>query len=109
MLKVAAIQLHARPALRDKNIENCVEIVKKAAKQGAELIVLPELWVSGYYLSKEQFQLLQEVLTGETVSLIQKLAEELSVILIVPFVEGENGNLYISLAVIESNGEVIAT
>ncbi|MFD6211185.1 nitrilase-related carbon-nitrogen hydrolase, partial [Peribacillus sp. NPDC060253] len=109
MLKVAAVQLQAFPGQKDKNIENCIEMVETAAKQGAELIVLPELWVSGYYLSKEQFQLLQELPSGETVSLFQKLAENLNVILIVPFVEGENENLYISLAVIESTGEVIAT
>ncbi|AZV43322.1 hypothetical protein BAOM_2713 [Peribacillus asahii] len=64
-------------------------MVEEAVKQGAELIVLPELWVSGYYLSKEQFQLLQEVPTGETVSLFQNLAKKLRVVLIVPYVEGE--------------------
>jgi predicted amidohydrolase len=109
LIKVAAVQLQAIPGERDINIKNCIEMVEESAKQGAELIVLPELWVSGYYLSKEQFQSLQEVSTGETVSIFQKLAKELKVILIVPFVEGENGNLYISLAVIESTGEVIAT
>jgi 5-aminopentanamidase len=108
MLKVAAVQLQAFPGQRDKNIENCIKMVEEAAEQGAELIVLPELWVSGYYLSKEQFQLLQEVPTGETVSLFQKLAKKLEVLLIVPYVEGENENLYISLAVIESTGEMIA-
>ncbi|WP_257347299.1 nitrilase-related carbon-nitrogen hydrolase [Pseudalkalibacillus decolorationis] len=108
MLKVAAIQLQAFPGQRDKNIRNCIEMVEKAAEQGAELIVLPELWVSGYYLTKDEFQSLQEVPTGETVSLFQKLAKKLGVMLIVPYVEGENEHLYISLAVIETTGEVLA-
>ncbi|WP_246197255.1 nitrilase-related carbon-nitrogen hydrolase [Cytobacillus depressus] len=109
MLKVAAIQLQAYPSQRETNINNCIQMVEEAAKQGAELIVLPELWISGYYLSKEEFQLFGEAPTGKTVGLFQDLAKNLGTVLVVPFVEVENEQLFIALAVIETTGEVITT
>lgn len=109
MVKIAAVQMHAKPNQGEENTKHAVSLVKQAAEQGAKLIVLPELWVSGYYLSREEFDLFGEKADGKTVSLFQSLAKELEVVLIVPFVEEENGDLFISSAVIEKDGSLVAT
>ncbi|WP_176585884.1 nitrilase-related carbon-nitrogen hydrolase [Priestia megaterium] len=109
MLRIAAIQMQAQPGQRESNIQTCVKMVEKAVLRGAELVVLPELWISGYYLTKEEFKVFAETPTGNTVTFFQNLAKKLGIVMVVPFVEGEQDQLYISLAVIESTGEVIST
>jgi len=51
--------------------------------------VLPELWISGYYLSTEEFNVFAETPQGKTISLFKKIAKEHNVVLVVPFVEKE--------------------
>lgn len=107
MIKAAAIQIHSVPGEKERNIEQAKTMVYQAAEQGANLIALPELWSTGYYLDYETFDQLSETPEGKTVTLFQKIAKELQVVLIVPFVEKENNELYIAAAVIEKTGEVL--
>jgi predicted amidohydrolase len=109
MVKIAAVQMHAEPNQGETNTKRAMSMIRQAAEQGAQLIALPELWISGYYLSREEFDHFGEKPDGKTVPLFQSLAKELNVLLVVPFVEEENGNLYISSALIEKNGELIHT
>ncbi|GIN93542.1 carbon-nitrogen hydrolase [Siminovitchia terrae] len=105
---VAAIQMHSVPNQPMKNLNTALKMVRNARSQGAGIIVLPELWKSGYYLSKEEFGFLGENKKGSTVRKFQELAMELGVVLVVPFIEKEEKNLYISTAVIEKSGDLLA-
>src|SRR5690625_2815587 len=109
MVKVAAIQMHAKPNQGENNMKKAVEMIRDAAKQGAELIVLPELWMSGYYLSREEFNIFGEILEGKTVSSFRQLAKEFGATLVVPFVEEESSHLYIASVIIEKNGKVLSS
>ncbi|MFC7392126.1 nitrilase-related carbon-nitrogen hydrolase [Scopulibacillus cellulosilyticus] len=109
MYKVAALQIHSLPKETEKNTEQAVKMTRQAAEKGADLIVLPELWSSGYYLSFEEFKDLGETIEGKIVTTFQKLARELKTVLIVPFPEKEGNHLYISSAIIEKTGELIGT
>lgn len=109
MTKVAAIQIHSIPGEVKRNTEQAFQMVNQAANQGAELITLPELWPSGYYLDYSGFQKIGETINGDTITTFKKLAQQLNVILIVPFVERDNDNLYITAATIEKNGQLIGT
>jgi 5-aminopentanamidase len=104
VIKTAAVQMHATPGMKDRNIDTAVKMIKEAAEKGAELISLPELWVSGYYLSEAEFRSLAEPLNGELISFFQDLASTLQVVLIVPFVEQHEANIYNAAAVIDSDG-----
>ncbi|WP_233191738.1 MULTISPECIES: nitrilase-related carbon-nitrogen hydrolase [unclassified Sporosarcina] len=106
---MAALQMHSKPNLREENITQAMAMISEAASQGAKLIVLPELWISGYYLSTEEFTAFAETPQGKTISLFQEAAAEHNVLLVVPFVEKEGGNIYISTAVIENTGELLTT
>ncbi len=90
------------------NYEKMESMVREAASNGAQIISLPELWSSGYHLTKEEFFRFSESKDGPTTSLGMKLAKELSVVLIIPFPELDNSKhkVYISCAVIDANGEV---
>ncbi|WP_342515084.1 nitrilase-related carbon-nitrogen hydrolase [Sporosarcina sp. FSL K6-1522] len=109
MVKIAAIQMQSKPNLGEENTTKAISMITEAASKGAKLIVLPELWISGYYLSREEFDVFGEKPLGKTISLFQKIAKELNVVLVVPFVEEEGENIYIASAVIENNGELLTS
>ncbi len=48
VLRVAAVQAQSRAGDIDHNVDNAVSWVTKAAAEGAELVVLPELFLPGY-------------------------------------------------------------
>lgn len=52
-LRVAAIQMQTFPSKRKKNLKTASKLIKEAAKKGAKLVVLPELFDSGYCIENE--------------------------------------------------------
>ncbi|MBO8172332.1 MAG: nitrilase [Bacillaceae bacterium] len=107
MFKVAAIQMKVLPGKVKENRKKATRMVKQAAAAGAELVVLPEFWLSGYHLTSEEFRPLGETPYGETVTRFRELARNLQIIMVVPFLENRDGDLYVSAAVIERSGELL--
>lgn len=110
MLKVAGIQMYSETKQVERNKMKAIELIKNAAKVGAKMICLPELWVTGYHLKKEDLPLLAEFPDGETVTTFRHLAEQLNIVLIVPFLEVEKNKQYhhyfISAAIIDCDGSL---
>lgn len=52
-MKIALSQMHVVPMEPEKNIETMLKVIKQAKKQNADLVVFPELCVSGYLLSDQ--------------------------------------------------------
>lgn len=92
VLKVAGIQMYSETKQVERNKVKAIDLVKTAAKVGANMICLPELWVTGYHLEKEDLPLLAEFVNGETITTFRYLAEQLNIVLIVPFLEVEKKN-----------------
>ncbi|ABR48240.1 Nitrilase/cyanide hydratase and apolipoprotein N-acyltransferase [Alkaliphilus metalliredigens QYMF] len=110
MFQVAGIQM--TPIMNDveANLKRGQHFIQQAAAQEVDLIVLPELWTTGYYLSKESFKQLAEHKDGRTVTLMQDQALRSNASIICPFVEiTEDKKLYIAAAVIDHRGELRGT
>ncbi|WP_257009775.1 nitrilase-related carbon-nitrogen hydrolase [Evansella halocellulosilytica] len=111
IVSVAAVQMHSAIGEVITNRQQAVEFVREAAANGAKLISLPELWVTGYGLETGEFHRLSEPADGETVSLFKQLANELKVVLIIPFPEKATKlgieNMFISAAIIDADGTVV--
>lgn len=103
--KIALIQNTADPSL-----QSTTDLVKKAAKDKAEIICLQEIFAGPYFCTVQQqsrFDLAQPV-DGQVVTKMSKLAKELNVVLIVPFFEKRAAGLYAnSTAVIEKDGSLL--
>lgn len=110
-VKVAAIQTKVSADM-DANLKNAVVKVKQAAKKGAKIICLPELYRTIYFpqtISKN-FEKYTETIPGESTRTFSKLAKELKVIIIVPlFEKAKDGNFYNSAAVINDAGKSMST
>ncbi len=91
----------------DENLKKCVLWVKRAAKEGAELICLPELCTSFYFCQEENTENFKfaEPLYSTTFHTFSKLAAELKAVIIVPFFEKRTAGIYHNSAyIIDSNG-----
>ncbi|MDP3150509.1 MAG: carbon-nitrogen hydrolase [Ignavibacteria bacterium] len=109
--RIGVLQL-AFSADVNKNLKKAVEWVKKAAKQGAEIVCLPELYRSQYFCQKEDTALfdLAETIPGTSSTTFQKIAKENKVSIIVPIFEKRANGLYHNTAVIiDSNGKILGT
>jgi N-carbamoylputrescine amidase len=92
-----------------KNLKKTVSWVEKAAKKGANVICLPELYRSQYFCQKEDSNLfdLSETLDGISVKTFQKVAKRFHVAIIVPLFEKRSFGLYHNSAVIiDADGKV---
>lgn len=76
-MKIGCIQLNVRFGKVDENFERAESFIRKAADGGAEIIVLPEMWNTGYALQK--LAELADVDGERTKTFLSKLAKALSV------------------------------
>jgi N-carbamoylputrescine amidase len=93
----------------DENLEKAVSKVEDAARQGAEVICLPELFRSQYFCQKEDADLfdLAESVPGPSTEALSRVARDRRVTVVAPIFERRAPGLYHnSAAVIDREGRV---
>lgn len=95
------------------NLEKTIALVEKAAKAGAKIICLQELFLYPYFCQgpkdKEKFAL-AETVPGPTTDLLGKLAKEYHVVILCSiFEKTKKKKYYNSLVVIGTKGQIIGT
>lgn len=93
----------------DQNLKKAIDWINKAAKEGAEVICLPELFRSQYFCQKEDIANfgLAETIPGATTDAIGKAAKENDVVVVASLFEKRAPGLYHNTAaVIDANGEI---
>ena len=104
--KIAVIQLNLND-VAENNLKKCLHWVREAAKQGAEVISLPELYSSHYFCQSEDVDnfALAEPLYSTSFTAFSALAKELGVVIIVPFFEKRMAGIYHNSAyIIDTDG-----
>jgi N-carbamoylputrescine amidase len=104
---VAAIIQMALSIDTGENLKNAINWIEKAARQGAEVICLPELFRSQYFCQTENIDNfnLAETIPGESTNVISKLAAKLNIAVVVPVFEKRSSGLYHnSIVMIDSDG-----
>ncbi|WP_461633333.1 carbon-nitrogen hydrolase [Labilibaculum euxinus] len=104
--KVSVIQLNLND-IPENNLKKCLSWVREAAKQGAEVISLPELYSSHYFCQSEDVDnfSLAEPLYSTSFTAFSALAKELGVVIIVPFFEKRMPGIYHNSAyIIDTDG-----
>lgn len=95
---------------RGKNIARVSELVREAAKRGAQVIVPPELFEGPYFCrteSDKHFSLARGFEGNTTIAHFQDLARELGVAIPVSFFEKDGQAYYNSLAMVNADGKVL--
>src|SRR6266481_1552436 len=105
---VGLIQMHCS-ADPDENVRRAAEKVRAAAKQGAQIICLPELFRTQYFCQREDHALfdLAEPIPGPTTEAISAVARECKVAVVVSVFERRAPGLYHNTAaVLETDGSL---
>lgn len=94
----------------ENNIMNAELLIRRAADQGGQIILLQELFENLYFCQKEFydfFEYAKELSSSKAIFHFQKLAKELEVVLPISFFERANNAFYNSVAVIDATGEIL--
>jgi N-carbamoylputrescine amidase len=93
---IACIQMEPHVGAKRDNVERSVQHIETAARNGASLIVLPELGNSGYVFAdrEEAFSLAEELPGGETAQIFTEAAQRLGVHIVAGIAERAGMRLY---------------
>jgi N-carbamoylputrescine amidase len=108
-VKVAAIQM-AMTWNQDDNLAKAERLVREAAAAGAQIILLPELFMTPYFPQVEKydyFDVAETLEKSRPVRHFQKIAQELGIVLPISYFEASNNVFYNSLALINADGSIL--
>ena len=106
---VAAIQMRCYPEV-EKSLAAAEKMVRQAAAQGANIILLPELFAREYFCQQRRYDFYDyamPVAEDPAVQMGMRLAKELQVVLPISFYEKDINRLYNSVACIDADGKLL--
>lgn len=109
MTTLAAIQMAMTPDVQE-NIRTADRLVRQAAAQGANIILLPELFERPYFCQERQYEYYDYATPVEenpAVRHFQTVAKELNIVLPISFYEKEGNRLFNSVAMLDGDGAVL--
>ena len=108
-VKVAAVQLSCVWNI-EENLLKAEDMIREAAKQGANIILLQELFETPYFCQRQDFSYFDLAKTLEEDPAVQHfkdIARELNVVLPISFYEKAGNTAFNSVAVIDADGSVL--
>ena len=109
MVKVSAVQMSMSED-KDSNINKAERLVREAAFNGAQIILLPELFTSLYFckdMDEKYFSLAKPLKNNKLIEQFSDLAKELNVVILVSYFEKAQKSYFNSLVVINADGTVM--
>jgi hypothetical protein len=104
-IKVATVQMDAMPAPVSKRLERAERIVAQAAQAGAQLIVLPELFNTGYAYTDDNYKL-AEPLSGVTSAWMKATSARLGIHLAGALLLLDRGEIYDTMLLFSPGGRM---
>jgi N-carbamoylputrescine amidase len=107
-LTVGLVQ-HACGVSREANLEASIEGIRRAAQQGAQLVLLQELHGNQYFCQTQETRHfdLAETIPGSTTELLGQIATELGIVIVASLFEHRSSGVYHNTAVVlDTNGSV---
>lgn len=107
-ITAAAIQMKCSTD-PEHNLIKAEALVRRGASLGAQMILLPELFERPYFCQERKYEYYAyavPVMENPAVCRFRKVAEELSLVILVSFYERDGTKLFNSVAVIDADGTV---
>ncbi|RME02468.1 MAG: acyltransferase [Planctomycetota bacterium] len=97
--------------IKEAMVEKHLELIRKAAEQGAQIVCLQELFYGPYFCAEQEkkwYELTESIPDGPTVRQMQEVAKKHSLVLVVPIYEEDiTGVYYNAAAVIDADGSYL--
>ena len=97
-------------AVYEENIKKADQMIEKAAKEGASLLLLPELFEGLYFCQVEdyeKFDLAENAKDSKTLKHFQEMAKKHHIVLPLSFFEKSGPAYFNSLAMIDADGTIL--
>jgi beta-ureidopropionase len=118
IIKAGLIQAHNQEVvdapiekIKKANIDHQMKFVEDAAKQGVQMLCFQEIFTTPYFCAEQQtrwYEAVEKIPDGPTVKLMQDVAKQHGMVLVVPVYEEEQtGVYYNSAAVIDADGKYL--
>lgn len=118
IIKAGLIQAHnvaptdaPIPEIRQANLDHQMKMVEEAARQGVQMLCFQEIFTTPYFCAEQTtrwYEAVERIPDGPTVKLMQDVAKQHGMVLIVPIYEEEmSGIYYNSAAVIDADGKYL--
>lgn len=110
-VKVAATQMSCSWN-REEVLDKAEKLVRKAAAEGANIILLQELFETPYFCQKQKFEyfdLAKPLSENATVKRFTEVAKELQVVLPISFYEKAGNTAFNTIAIIDADGTILGT
>lgn len=110
-VKVSAVQMRLSNCLED-NLKNAESKIREAARNGANIVLLPELFERQYFCQERRYDyysFAKPTLENDAVKMALKLAKELNIVLLISFYEASGNCTYNTLAYIDADGTLLGT
>ncbi|CCB63666.1 MULTISPECIES: carbon-nitrogen hydrolase family protein [unclassified Hyphomicrobium] len=106
-MRLAVCQVSAALGDKAKNIATISRAVHTAACWGTDLVVLPELFLTGYNIGSRAAEL-AEAMDGPSLTAVAKIAARESCAICVGFAERDGKNVFNSSALFDTQGNLVA-
>jgi len=97
--------------IKKANIANQMKLVEDAARQGVQMLCFQEIFTTPYFCAEQQtrwYDAVEAIPDGATTRLMQDVAKQHGMVLIVPIYEEEQTGIYYnSAAVIDADGKYL--
>ena len=118
IIKGGLIQAHNQLAtdapieeIRKANLDHQMKMVEDAARQGVQMLCFQEIFTMPYFCAEQTtrwYEAVERIPDGPTVKLMQDVARQYGMVLVVPIYEEEmSGVYYNSAAVIDADGKYL--
>lgn len=110
-VKVAATQMSCSWN-REEVLDKAEKLVRKAAAEGANIILLQELFETPYFCQKQKFEyfdLAKPLSENAAVKRFTEVAKELQVVLPISFYEKAGNTAFNTIAIIDTDGTILGT
>ncbi|HJR07368.1 MAG TPA: nitrilase-related carbon-nitrogen hydrolase [Pyrinomonadaceae bacterium] len=97
--------------IKRANIEKHVKLIEDAARQGVQILCMQEVFTTPYFCAEQQtrwYEAVEKIPDGPTVKLMQEVAKQHGMVIVVPIYEEEIAGVYYNTAaVIDADGKYL--
>lgn len=103
---IAGAQIAGMPSQKRENLDKAAHFIRKAAARGAQVVMTPEVVLSGFVGGREE-RALAEPIPGPATTFLAELARELDIYILFGLSEMKDDNVYNAMVVLDRSGEIL--
>lgn len=107
-MRIACFQGPELPGTPQTNLALLARMAESARSSGAELLIMPEMFLTGYAIGVAEVARLAEPLDGATLSVIAGIARDNGMAIVLGLPELSEGRVYNSAAAFDGDGKLLA-